>query len=215
MYVIDKTDRVIEEAFAADPSLVVCLNRFEQTDDVCILAIDEAKRRRKAKCSLEKVWKNLKNRSDDVCLRYAKATKDLPCDFFDGKGEDFAIKLLMTDPGFTKLVPKALLETRNVRNFLMNRNPYSLFRFENPEDWMIKMFIENASSPVSSFISRNVSYNVFLKIREYDSVVPYLTKKVDLVAFDNLILKIPLQQLYHVDFLFARTCQRSSRNILF
>ena len=143
MYVIDKTDRVIEEAFAADPSLVVCLNRFEQTDDVCILAIDEAKRRRKAKCSLEKVWKNLKNRSDDVCLRYAKATKDLPCDFFDGKGEDFAIKLLMTDPGFTKLVPKALLETRNVRNFLMNRNPYSLFRFENPEDWMIKMFIEN------------------------------------------------------------------------
>lgn len=209
MYVMDKTDKIIEEAFSLDPSLIMHLNHFEQTDRLCILAIDEAAKRRKAACALEKVWKNLKNRSDDVCLRYAKVLRgDLPDDFFNGKGEQFVIKLLMTNQGFTRDIPKDLLEMKSVANFMMNRNPYNLFWFENPEDWMIKAFIENASSPLMSFVNNpgSLSYRTFLKIREYESQVPYSIRKVNLSAFDDLILKIPLQQLYDVSFLFARTC---------
>lgn len=211
MYVMDKTDKVIEEAFSLDPSLIMHLDRSEQTDDICIFAIDEAAKRRKAKCALEKVWKNLKNRSDDVCIRYAKVLSgNLPDDFFDGKGEQFVIKLLMTNQGFTRDIPRSLMETKSVSNFVMNRNPYNLFWFENPEDWMIKVFIENSSSPLMSFVDTpgRLSYGIFLKIRECESRVPDLMKTVNLAAFDKLILKIPLQQLYGISFLFAKTCQQ-------
>ena len=92
----------------------------------------------------------------------------------------------------------------------MNRNSNNLFLFENPEDWMIQMHIENSTTPILSFIDNpeNLPYSIFLKCFRGDFDLPSIMKRAKLEAFDDLILKIPILRLQQINFLFSRTCQK-------
>lgn len=208
-FVKNRTDRILKLLLDMKPTEIKDFSIEEQTNEICIHAIRSFRGKKGPKVDCLKFWSSIKNKSDAVCLEYAKFYNKLPGDFFSGKNEQFAYDLVMINYTFFKFVPIELQSDRIIK-FCLLMEPKFFFSLLFRRDWMVIVFLLSHHNPLFALLERNkkLTFSMIPYVHHYENILKHKLKGMNIIEHIDLILSMSILNILKSKFLFYETCNQ-------